>query len=32
MIDLDDNRLEVAKRFGATTGINSTDGKAVGRS
>jgi alcohol dehydrogenase len=29
MIDLDDNRLEVAKRFGATTGINSTDGKAV---
>jgi len=29
MIDLDDNRLEVAKRFGATTVINSTDGKAV---
>jgi alcohol dehydrogenase len=29
MIDLDDNRLEVAKRFGATTSINSTDGKAV---
>jgi alcohol dehydrogenase len=29
MIDLDDNRLEVARRFGATTGINSTDGKAV---
>jgi alcohol dehydrogenase len=29
MIDLDDNRLEVAKRFGATNGINSTDGKAV---
>lgn len=29
MIDLDDNRLEVAKRFGATTTINSTDGKAV---
>jgi alcohol dehydrogenase len=28
MIDLDDNRLEVAKRFGATTTINSTDGKA----
>ena len=28
MIDLDDNRLEVAKRFGATAGINSTDGKA----
>ena len=29
MIDLDDNRLEMAKRFGATTIINSTDGKAV---
>jgi alcohol dehydrogenase len=29
MVDLDDNRLEVAKRFGATTIINSTDGKAV---
>src|ERR1700689_273545 len=29
MIDLDDNRLEVAKRFGATTTINSADGKAV---
>jgi alcohol dehydrogenase len=29
MIDLDDNRLEVAKRFGATTTINSTDGKAL---
>ena len=29
MIDLDDNRLEVAMRFGATTGINSTDGKAA---
>src|ERR1700691_1358616 len=29
MIDLDDNRLGVAKRFGATTGINSADGKAV---
>ncbi len=29
MIDLDDNRLAVAKRFGATTGINSSDGKAL---
>jgi alcohol dehydrogenase len=29
MIDLDDNRLEVAKRFGATAGVNSADGKAV---
>ena len=29
MIDLDDNRLEVAKRFGATDAVNSTDGKAV---
>ena len=29
MIDLDENRLEMAKRFGATTGINSADGKAV---
>jgi alcohol dehydrogenase len=29
MIDLDDNRLEVAKRFGATAGINSGDGRAV---
>jgi alcohol dehydrogenase len=29
MIDLDDNRLEVAKKFGATQTINSTDGKAV---
>ena len=29
MIDLDDNRLEVAKRFGATSTVNSTDGKAA---
>jgi alcohol dehydrogenase len=29
MIDLDDNRLEIAKRFGATQTINSADGKAV---
>ncbi|MGB7099427.1 MAG: zinc-dependent alcohol dehydrogenase family protein [Xanthobacteraceae bacterium] len=29
MVDLDDNRLEVAKRFGATATINSGDGKAV---
>src|SRR3984957_16730545 len=30
MIDLDDNRLEMAKRFGATAVVNSTDGKALG--
>src|SRR5271170_4969477 len=29
MVDLDDNRLEVATRFGATAVINSSDGKAV---
>ena len=29
MIDLDDNRLEVAKRFGATATVNSKDGKAA---
>lgn len=29
MIDLDDNRLDVAKRFGATAAINSRDGKAA---
>jgi alcohol dehydrogenase len=31
MIDLDDKRLEVARAFGATTLINSTDGGAVQR-
>ncbi len=31
MIDLDDNRLQIAQRFGATTLINSADGKAVER-
>jgi alcohol dehydrogenase len=29
IIDLDDNRLAIAKKFGATTVINSSDGKAV---
>src|ERR1700732_3421674 len=29
MIDLDDNRLEVARCFGATASVNSADGKAV---
>src|ERR1700691_4847263 len=29
MIDLDNNRLDVAKRFGATSTVNSTDGKAA---
>jgi alcohol dehydrogenase len=29
MIDLDDNRLEMASRFGATAVINNRDGKAV---
>jgi alcohol dehydrogenase len=31
MIDLDDNRLKVAKQFGATTVINSSNGKASAR-
>jgi alcohol dehydrogenase len=29
MVDMDDNRLEVAKRFGATNVVNSSDGKAA---
>ncbi len=29
MIDLDDNRLDVARRFGATATVNSADGNAV---
>jgi len=29
MVDLDDNRLEVAQKFGATKVVNSSDGKAV---
>lgn len=29
VVDLDDNRLEVAKRFGATDLVNSADGKAA---
>ena len=31
MIDLDDNRLAMAKQFGATQTINSADGKAAAR-
>ena len=29
VVDLDDNRLEVSRRFGATTTINSSDGNAA---
>ncbi len=29
MIDFDDNRLAIATRFGATTALNNSDGKAV---
>jgi alcohol dehydrogenase len=29
MVDLDDNRLEVARMFGATSTVNSSDGKAA---
>jgi len=29
MVDLDDNRLAIAKKFGATRTVNSTDGKAA---
>jgi alcohol dehydrogenase len=32
MIDLDDNRLDVAKRFGATATVNTKEGKAAERS
>jgi alcohol dehydrogenase len=31
MVDLDDNRLDVARKFGATQIINSADGKAADR-
>lgn len=31
VVDLDDNRLEVARRFGATQVLNSRDGRAVER-
>jgi alcohol dehydrogenase len=31
LVDLDDNRLEVSRKFGATKLVNSSDGKAVAR-
>ena len=31
MVDLDDNRLEISRKFGGTTAINSTDGNAAAR-
>jgi len=31
MIDIDDNRLEVSRKFGATQAVNSSDGKAAER-
>ncbi len=31
MVDVDDNRPEVAKKFGATKAINNIDGKAIER-
>jgi alcohol dehydrogenase len=31
MVDLDDNRLEVSRKFGATKMVNSSDGKAAAR-
>jgi alcohol dehydrogenase len=31
MVDLDDNRLEVSKEFGATKTVNSSDGNAVSK-
>jgi alcohol dehydrogenase len=31
LVDLDDNRLEISRKFGATKLINSTDGKAAAR-
>lgn len=31
MVDVDDNRLEVSKKFGATKVVNNSDGKAAGK-